>query len=59
MNIILILVCLIAALLILIPLLEKYQGKLGLDKAQKYSKYILPLAMIGIVVKLIHSMVQG
>ncbi|KID54749.1 hypothetical protein N473_24270 [Pseudoalteromonas luteoviolacea CPMOR-1] len=59
MHIIVILVCLVAALLILIPLLEKYQGKMGLDKAQKYGKYILPLAMLGVVVNIIHSMMQS
>ncbi|KZN42114.1 hypothetical protein [Pseudoalteromonas luteoviolacea] len=58
MNIIVILVCLVIALVILIPLLEKYNSKIGLDKMEKYSKYIIPLAMAGIVVNMIYSMVQ-
>ncbi|AZZ99202.1 hypothetical protein [Pseudoalteromonas sp. R3] len=59
MNVLIILGSLIVALLVLIPLLEKYQSRIGLDKMQKYGKYILPLVMISIVIRLIYSMVQG
>lgn len=59
MNVLIILGSLIVALLILIPLLEKYQSRIGLDKMQKYGKYILPLVMISIVIRLIYGMVQG
>ncbi|TMP32637.1 hypothetical protein [Pseudoalteromonas rubra] len=59
MNVLLILGSLIVALLILIPLLEKYQSRMGLDKMQKYGKYILPLVMASLVIRLIYDMVQG
>ncbi|MCG7564538.1 MULTISPECIES: hypothetical protein [Pseudoalteromonas] len=59
MNVLIILGSLIIALLILIPLLEKYQSRMGLDKMQKYAKYILPLVMVSIVIRLIYGMVQG
>ncbi|MBD1584015.1 hypothetical protein HG263_17605 [Pseudoalteromonas sp. JBTF-M23] len=56
MNIIVILVSLIVALLILVPLLERYQHRLGLDKMQRYSKYILPLIMVSLVIKLLYML---
>ncbi|WP_125563597.1 MULTISPECIES: hypothetical protein [Pseudoalteromonas] len=59
MNVLIILGSLIIALLVLIPLLEKYQSRMGLDKMQKYAKYILPLVMVSIVIRLIYGMVQG
>ena len=54
MNVIIILVCLFVALAILIPLLEKYQSKMGLEGATKYSKYIWPLVMVSLVIQLIY-----
>lgn len=58
MNIFIILIALFVALVILIPLLEKYQGKMGLDNATKYAKYIWPLVMISLVVQLIYVLVN-
>ncbi|MBH0030946.1 MULTISPECIES: hypothetical protein [unclassified Pseudoalteromonas] len=54
MNIFVILIGLFAALAILIPLLEKYQSKIGLNSATKYSKYIWPLVMVSLVIQLIY-----
>ncbi|CAM4022528.1 hypothetical protein [Pseudoalteromonas byunsanensis] len=56
MNIIVILVSLVVALLILVPLLERYQDKLGLNKMQRYSKYVLPLIMVSLVIKLLYML---
>ncbi|MEL0634684.1 hypothetical protein V6237_18090 [Pseudoalteromonas carrageenovora] len=58
MNIFVILICLFVALAILIPLLEKYQSKMGLDGATKYSKYIWPLVMVSLVVQLIYVLIN-
>ncbi|ATC83343.1 MULTISPECIES: hypothetical protein [Pseudoalteromonas] len=58
MNIFVILICLFVALVVLIPLLEKYQGKMGLDGATKYSKYIWPLVMVSLVVQLIYVLMN-
>ncbi|GAA65610.1 hypothetical protein P20311_3421 [Pseudoalteromonas sp. BSi20311] len=58
MNIFVILISLVIALLIIIPLLEKYQSKMGLDSATKYSKYIWPLVMISLVVQLIYVLIN-
>ncbi|WP_198925088.1 MULTISPECIES: hypothetical protein [unclassified Pseudoalteromonas] len=54
MDIFVILIGLFAALAILIPLLEKYQSKIGLNSATKYSKYIWPLVMVSLVIQLIY-----
>ncbi|MBB1337137.1 MULTISPECIES: hypothetical protein [unclassified Pseudoalteromonas] len=54
MNIFVILIGLFVALAILIPLLEKYQSKIGLNSATKYSKYIWPLVMVSLVIQLIY-----
>ncbi|WP_105167619.1 hypothetical protein [Pseudoalteromonas sp. T1lg23B] len=56
MNIIVILVSLVIALLILVPLLERYQHTLGLHKMQRYSKYVLPLIMVSLVIKLLYML---
>ncbi|KPZ63374.1 hypothetical protein AN392_03419 [Pseudoalteromonas sp. P1-16-1b] len=58
MNIFVILISLVIALVIIIPLLEKYQSKIGLESATKYSKYIWPLVMISLVVQLIYVLVN-
>lgn len=58
MNIFVILISLFVALLILIPLLEKYQSKIGLDGAKKYSKNIWPLVMVSLVVQLIYVLMN-
>lgn len=58
MNIFVILISLVIALVIIIPLLEKYQSKMGLESATKYSKYIWPLVMISLVVQLIYVLVN-
>ncbi|MBB1294813.1 hypothetical protein H5154_00250 [Pseudoalteromonas sp. SR44-5] len=58
MNIFVILISLFVALIILVPLLEKYQSKMGLDGATKYAKYIWPLVMISLVVQLIYVLVR-
>jgi hypothetical protein len=58
MNVIIILVCLFVALAILIPLLEKYQSKMGLERATKYSKYIWPLVMGSLVIQLIYVLMN-
>jgi hypothetical protein len=58
MNIFVILICLFVALTVLIPLLEKYQEKMGLDGATKYSKYIWPLVMVSLVVQLIYVLIN-
>ncbi|ADT67541.1 MAG: hypothetical protein ACI9H9_001806 [Pseudoalteromonas tetraodonis] len=58
MNIFVILISLVIALVIIIPLLEKYQSKMGLEGATKYSKYIWPLVMISLVVQLIYVLVN-
>ncbi|MBQ4833896.1 hypothetical protein J8L70_11645 [Pseudoalteromonas sp. MMG010] len=54
MNIVLILISLVVALVIIIPLLEKYQSKVGLQGATKYSKYIWPLVMLSLVIQLLY-----
>ncbi|MGO3422435.1 MAG: hypothetical protein ACTIMZ_08265 [Pseudoalteromonas distincta] len=54
MDIFVILIGLFVALAILIPLLEKYQSKIGLNSATKYSKYIWPLVMVSLVIQLIY-----
>ena len=59
MNVLIIIGSLIVSLLILIPLLERYQESLGLHKMQKYSKYILPLVMVSLVIKLIYMLWHG
>ncbi|WP_198527838.1 hypothetical protein [Pseudoalteromonas undina] len=58
MNIFVILISLVIALVIIIPLLEKYQSKMGLESATKYSKYIWPLVIISLVVQLIYVLVN-
>ncbi|MCF7498439.1 MULTISPECIES: hypothetical protein [unclassified Pseudoalteromonas] len=58
MNVFVILLCLFIALAILIPLLEKYHSKMGLDGATKYAKYIWPLVMISMVIQLIYLLVR-
>ena len=58
MNIFVILISLVIALVIIIPLLEKYKSKMGLEGATKYSKYIWPLVMISLVVQLIYVLVN-
>ncbi|WP_372858608.1 hypothetical protein [Pseudoalteromonas sp.] len=58
MNIFVILISLVIALVIIIPLLEKYQSKMGLESATKYSKYIWPLVMISLVVQLIYILIN-
>ncbi|WP_213610876.1 hypothetical protein [Pseudoalteromonas sp.] len=58
MNIFVILISLVIALVIIIPLLEKYQSKLGLEGATKYSKYIWPLVMISLIIQLIYVLVN-
>ena len=57
MNIFVILISLFITLATLIPLLEKYQSKMGLDSATKYTKYIWPLVMVSLVVQLIYVLV--
>ena len=59
MNVVILLVSLVIALVVLIPLLEKYQQRLGLDKMQKYAKYVLPLLMVTLIIKLIYVFVVG
>lgn len=59
MNVVILLVSLVIALVVLIPLLEKYQQRLGLDKMQKYAKYVLPLLMVTLIIKLIYVLVVG
>jgi len=59
MNVLIIIGSLIVSLLILIPLLERYQESFGLHKMQKYSKYILPLVMVSLVIKLIYMLWHG
>lgn len=59
MNVVIIIGSLIVSLLILIPLLERYQESLGLHKMQKYSKYILPLVMVSLVIKLLYMLWHG
>ncbi|CAM4375881.1 hypothetical protein [Pseudoalteromonas maricaloris] len=59
MNVVILLVSLVIALVVLIPLLEKYQQRLGLDKMQKYAKYVLPLLMMTLIIKLIYVLVAG
>ncbi|MBE0369486.1 hypothetical protein J8L98_05285 [Pseudoalteromonas sp. MMG013] len=56
MNIFVILGGLFVALLVLVPLLERYQQKMGLDKMQRYSKYIFPLVMVSLVIKLLYML---
>jgi hypothetical protein len=53
-NVFVILLCLFVALVILVPLLEKYSARTGLDKATKYAKYVWPLVMISLVIQLIY-----
>ncbi|MCG9759701.1 MULTISPECIES: hypothetical protein [Pseudoalteromonas] len=59
MNVVILLVSLVIALVVLIPLLEKYQQRLGLDKMQKYAKYVLPLLMVTLIIKLIYVLMVG
>lgn len=56
MNAVIIIVSLVVALMILIPFLEKYQAQMGLDKMQRFGKYILPLVMISLIIKLIYEL---
>ena len=58
MNVFVILLCLFIALAILIPLLEKYHSKMGLDGGTKYAKYIWPLVMISMVIQLIYLLLR-
>ena len=58
MNVLVILVCLAVALIVLIPLLERYQHSLGLNKMQGLAKYILPLVGISLVIQLIYYFVS-
>ncbi|MFY8273004.1 hypothetical protein AAEU32_02600 [Pseudoalteromonas sp. SSDWG2] len=58
MNAIFIILALFISLVILIPLLEKYQHRLGLDKMNKYAKYILPLVGISLVIKLVYVLMN-
>ena len=58
MNAIMIIVILFIALAVLVPLLERYQQQLGLNKMTKYGKYILPLVAVSLVVKLIYVLVN-
>lgn len=57
-NVLVILGGLFVALLILVPLLERYQARLGLEKIQRYSKYIMPLVMVSLVIKLVYMLWQ-
>ena len=59
MNVLIIIASLFISLLILIPLLERYQAHLGLNKMQKYSKYIWPLVMMTLIIKLIYMLMHG
>lgn len=59
MKVLVILVCLAVALFVLIPLLERYQHSLGLNKMQGLAKYILPLVGISLVIQLIYYFVQS
>jgi hypothetical protein len=56
MNAVIIIVSLVVALMILIPFLEKYQAQMGLDKMQRFGKYIFPLVMISLIIKLIYEL---
>lgn len=56
MKVVIIIGLLIIALLIIVPLLERYQHQLGLHKATKLSKYIWPLVGVMLVVQLLYIM---
>ncbi|WP_440056228.1 hypothetical protein ACSLBF_12545 [Pseudoalteromonas sp. T1lg65] len=58
MNVVILLGCLLVALVVLLPLLEKYQHRLGLHKMQKYAKYVLPLLMVTLVIRLIYGLLN-
>jgi hypothetical protein len=58
MNVFVVLISLFVALAVLIPLLEKYQEKMGLEGATKYSKYIWPLVMVSLVVQLVYVLMN-
>ncbi|GAP75477.1 MULTISPECIES: hypothetical protein [Pseudoalteromonas] len=56
MNAIIIIIVLFVSLAILVPLLERYQHQLGLNKMMRFRKYILPLVGISLVVQLLYML---
>ncbi|WP_462157528.1 hypothetical protein [Pseudoalteromonas sp. GB56] len=58
MNAIMIILVLFVCLAILIPLLERYQKQMGFEKMAKYSKYILPLVFISLIIKLVYMLLN-
>ncbi len=58
MKAILIILLLFAALAIVVPLLERYQRPLKLDKGRALAKYIWPLVGIWLVAQLLYVLLH-
>ncbi|WP_105213724.1 hypothetical protein [Pseudoalteromonas sp. T1lg22] len=54
MNAILIILALFLALAIAVPLLERYQQQMGLNKMVRFRKYIIPLVAISLILQLLY-----
>ncbi|WP_105258563.1 MULTISPECIES: hypothetical protein [unclassified Pseudoalteromonas] len=54
MNAILIILALFVALAIAVPLLERYQQQMGLNKMVRFRKYIIPLVAISLILQLLY-----
>ncbi|MDP5031829.1 MAG: hypothetical protein NWQ54_17710 [Paraglaciecola sp.] len=57
MTIVIILVILFAALLIVVPLLERSRFRMSAEQMSKLSRWILPLAIVLILAQLIRHLV--
>ncbi|MEM0516437.1 hypothetical protein WCN91_13605 [Pseudoalteromonas sp. YIC-827] len=54
MNAILIILALFVALAIAVPLLERYQEQMGLNKMVRFRKYIIPLVALSLILQLLY-----
>ena len=54
MNAILIILALFVALAIAVPLLERYQQQMGLNKMVRFRKYIIPLVALSLILQLLY-----
>lgn len=54
MNAILIILALFVALAIVVPLLERYQQQMGLNKMVRFRKYIIPLVALSLILQLLY-----
>ncbi|MFC3031085.1 hypothetical protein ACFOEE_00900 [Pseudoalteromonas fenneropenaei] len=59
MKVIVVLGLLVISLVILIPLLERFQGNWSKDAYHKIGRWILPLVMMSLVVQLLYALLHG